>query len=230
MGRDKRKKKGRNYGKKKARSFQYLKPISPKRKVKRTFQSFENLGMSVDWIDGKVYIHRNGSTEVYNSFSELRVPSRVAEKTEIQLPEPNALFFEKNGVMYYIFENIGVTVKSTLTYWPDQTDIQPPVHLFCKADNEEVVRVLKEIEKKRWKAKTERAIKMAENIMWRKRVRTALKRAREIKWRSDVRAAVRRAEKIVARKYGLPESVVKLPVSVETITDLKCKFDVKVKV
>jgi len=127
-------------------------------------EEFPNLGMRVEWVDGKVIVHRNGRQEVYNDFNELRVPSRKGiRNVNARQPRPNARFFERNGVRYYHFSKIGVTVRSCITYWPEKSEAQPPEHLFGSASSDEVSELLEEIERRfrrRARKAVERAIKI----------------------------------------------------------------------
>lgn len=152
------KKFGRNKGGK--RNFAFV-PPKPERRRRETFERFPNLGLEVEWVDGKVIIRRNGKTEVYNNFNELRVPSRkgVRRKDDPQA-KPNAKYFERNGVKYYIFKNIGVAVRSCVSYWPEDSETHPAEHLFGPASEHEIEEVLK-ADEERWKKRLQRAVDRA---------------------------------------------------------------------
>jgi len=190
-------------------------------KVSRGLEAvFDNLGMKVEWKDGRVCIHRNGRTEVYSDFSELRVPtSKGIKNRQDRLPKPNAVFAERNGVKYYHFPNIGVTVRSCLSYWPDTTEAHPPEHLFGAASNEEFAEAIKaEIESGELNPRAERAYR----------------EYRERKWERDVERAVGRALRILARQYGCEEDLVlakkSTPVSGSLIEEMRqAGFEVRVK-
>jgi len=139
-------------------------PTHPQTTNRRgTVGEFPNLGMRVEWVNGKVIIYRNGQQEIYNNFDELRVPVRKGVKGMIvQQPKPNARFFKRNGVKYYIFRRIGVAVKTCINYWPETSEVQPPEHLFGPANSDEVGVLLKD---EKWKRETKRAVERAIKIV-----------------------------------------------------------------
>jgi len=114
----------------------------------------------VEWTNGKVII--NG--QVFNSFNDLRVPDRVVSKhLNIPLPEPNARFYERNGVRYYVFDKIGVAVKSCMSYW--DSEVQPPENLFGAATEELKMAYLQSQKEKRWRRNVQKAVSKAIKIV-----------------------------------------------------------------
>ena len=200
-----------------------------------TTADFPNLGMKVEWVDGKVIVTRNGKTEVYNSFSELRVPSRRVQRQSADSPtKPNAVYIEHNGVRYYIFTQAGVTVKSCLSYWPE-TDTQPPEHLFGAASASEVSKAIEaRITAGPLSPRAEKAYVEYRERRWQRDVQRAVERARKIvrdqRWRRQTRRAVEKAVKIVARQNGYELLPPNLPVSQGLIEELRERgFEVRVK-
>lgn len=152
------KKFGRNKGGRRNLAFV---PPKPERRRRETFERFPNLGLEVEWVDGKVIIRRNGREEVYNDFNELKVPSKRGVKNiNVLQPKPNARYYEKNGVKYYVFKRIGVAVRSCLSYWPEDSEYQPPEHLFGSTNEREIEEFLR-AEEERWKRKVQRAVARA---------------------------------------------------------------------
>ena len=132
---------------------------------KGTVVELENLGMVVEWVNGKVYVHRNGHTEVYNNFSELKVPSRKVKRgTKVTQTRPNARYFERNGARYYVFKNIGVAVRSCISYWPEESDAQPPEHLFGRAGEEEVRELLR-VDEEKFRKRARKAVERVLRIV-----------------------------------------------------------------
>lgn len=162
-----------------------------KRREKRTVAEFENLGFKVEWVDGKVIVtYKDGRTEVFNNFNELRVPSRtVKEKTNAKLPKDNAVYAERNGVHYYLYPELGLIVKNCLSYWDGET--HPPENLFGKASEKEFEEaLLHTIKSGKW---TERAMAVAKA---------------EIAWKEKVRKAIDRAILMLARKYNCEKYII----------------------
>ncbi len=152
----------KKFGKNKSgrRNFAFVSP-KPEPRRRGTFERFPNLGLEVEWVDGKVIIRRNGKTEVYDNFDELRVPSRRGmKKVNVPQPKPNARYFEKNGVKYYFFRALGIVVRSCLNYWPEDSECQPPEHLFGPANRSEIEEILK-ADEERWKRRVQRAVDRA---------------------------------------------------------------------
>ncbi|ADC64678.1 hypothetical protein Ferp_0504 [Ferroglobus placidus DSM 10642] len=204
--------------KKNKKSGSKLKPVwtPPAPRKRGTVEEFENLGMKVEWVDGKVIIHRNGRVETYNNFDELRVPSRKGIKNlNVQQPKPNAVYTEHNGVKYYLFPNINVAVAMRVTYWPDESEVQPPEHLFGPATPQEFADAI------RARIQSGSLNPQAEKIY---------REYKEKAWKQQTRKAVSRAIRAVAKQNGVQLPPRDVPVSQALIEEMQERgFEVKIK-
>lgn len=205
------------FGRKKGRRFEFSGFAYEKRvfEPKADVHEFENLGLRIEIIGKKIVVSRNGTKEVFEDENELMVPSKkgVQKRSEEQR-KPNAVFFERRGVRYYFFPEIGVVVRNCLTYW--NAEVHPPENLFGSASREEFAESLKEL---------------INSGHVNERAEREYREMKEIMWRRNVQRAVRRAIEIIARKYGYEVPPRNVPVSQSVIEELRERgFEVRLKV